>query len=988
VTAVAGEGKRVLVGTKSGQIYRLTADYSLVEEYELGTEVLSLSQRLAATADGRVYQLSNDGPAVVREWGEALDQVQVDVESMIMLEEIGVSPLTGDGSVGQGTADGQALSIAARDMNGDGEVEVAVGTESGRVHLFGLAVDQPAMLTKPNLAETRTGYVYSVNVNDPDEDAVTVNLDIWDPSAGTWLSQAAQSLAQGQGRLSWEVAQPFDIWDSGQESRFRFRYDDGGQPSITQEIEGPFTIPTTPWYVYYGQRAGLMALILMIPALGLLFYRRQRIYRRSPVGRAEATLKWLGANPNEALIQLQRLTRNDPGQLAHLIGLAREAGQADIADLSEGFNLILTRPEVTSEGVQAITKAADHLDGSSEEQMDLATNLYKLFLQALEANSVSRIVALRSQLGDVKESVTDPDVSLGAVAEALVDLGRVADSLRNYQRVELVEDKTVYLAQAIEALGRLDREFQTRLSQPERNILTRIALNWLAVTTNALQDLQGQAQIEVSLKTRRLLTVAGTTLSLELANTGRSPASNVTVALLPGQGYTAQGDSTARLPILPAGRSALVELHVSATPSVDHFRAEFGITFDDRERRGKSLAFADIVHLLQPAAEFQPIPNPYAPGTPLSPGSPIFFGREDLFQFISENMAGLARQNILVLIGQRRTGKTSFLQQLPTRLGGDYLPVYVDGQSLGVDPGMANFFYDLALAIIDALAEQGIEVAEPELESFQESPSRTFERALLPIVFEAIGGRQLLLLFDEFEELEMRVKSGRLEPTIFSYFRHLMQHGGELGFIFVGTHRLEALTSDYWSIFFNIALYKHVAFLDEQAARKLIIEPVAEQGLLYDDLAVDKMLRMTAGHPYFLQLTCHALVSHANRERRGYLTIQDVNDVLSEMVELGEAHFSFLWEQSSPEEQLILASLTRLLDQEPTVTAAQVTELLTERGVSIDVRDTSEALRHLEERDIVREARGQPPRYEYKVKLVRLWVEQYKALGRVVEEVS
>ena len=190
------------------------------------------------------------------------------------------------------------------------------------------------------------------------------------------------------------------------------------------------------------------------------------------------------------------------------------------------------------------------------------------------------------------------------------------------------------------------------------------------------------------------------------------------------------------------------------------------------------------------------------------------------------------------------------------------------------------------------------------------------------------------------------------------------------------------------SIFFNIALYKHVAFLDEAAARELIVKPVAEHGLRYDDLAVDKMLRMTAGHPYFLQLTCHALVNHANREGRGYLTIQDVNEVLEEMVELGEAHFAFLWEQSGPQERLILASLTRLLGREPTVTAAQVTELLAERGITMEVRDTTEALRRLVERDVVREKRGQPPRYKYWVELVRLWVERYKALGRVVEEVG
>lgn len=177
-----------------------------------------------------------------------------------------------------------------------------------------------------------------------------------------------------------------------------------------------------------------------------------------------------------------------------------------------------------------------------------------------------------------------------------------------------------------------------------------------------------------------------------------------------------------------------------------------------------------------------------------------------------------------------------------------------------------------------------------------------------------------------------------------------------------------------------------MTFLDEGAARELIVNPVAGRGLRYDDLAVDKMLRVTAGHPYFLQLTCHARVVHANRERRGYLTIQDVNDVLGEMVDLGEAHFAFLWDQASPTERLVLASLTRLLSHEPSVTGSQVSELLAERGIAMGAQPVTEALRRLVERDIVREVSGQPPRYGYKVELVRLWVERYKALGRVVEE--
>jgi hypothetical protein len=640
---------------------------------------------------------------------------------------------------------------------------------------------------------------------------------------------------------------------------------------------------------------------------------------------------------------------------------------------------------MAEEGLRLVTDGLAQLPEQAGELSGQLNRLYTVCRQALAANTVSRIIMGQAQWAALRQTLSPPHPALAEVGPVVSQLEQVVQALYRSQLVEPVEDKVAYLAQAIERLGRLDREVQARLLQPERHIFSQVTSGWLSVTTNALQELQGRAQLELSLKTHQLPPVEPALLALQLTNTGRSPAANVAVRLLPGPGYEVT-NGTVKLENLPAGGSTQVEIPISTTAATAPFRAEFSVTYDDPERHNKSLAFADLVQVMQPVTEFKPIPNPYIPGTPLQAGSPLFFGRADLFQFVAENTAGSIRQSILVLIGQRRMGKTSFLQQLAVRLSRDYVAVYLDGQALGIDPGMANFFYDVALAISDALARQGIDLAQPSLADFGARPSSVFERVFLPAVFEAIRPRRLLLLFDEFEELEMRVKSGRLAPAIFSYFRHLMQHTPQVGFIFVGTHRLEALSADYWSIFFNIALYKHVAFLDETAAQALVIEPVAPHGLRYDELALDKILRVTAGHPYFLQLLCHALVNRANRQRRGYLTIQDVNDGLGELVELGEAHFAFLWEQSGPAERLILAALTQLLSREPTVTALQLVEALAERGLTVTLADVTESLRRLLERDLVREVSGEPPRYEFKVVLLRLWLERYKTLGRVLEE--
>jgi len=83
---------------------------------------------------------------------------------------------------------------------------------------------------------------------------------------------------------------------------------------------------------------------------------------------------------------------------------------------------------------------------------------------------------------------------------------------------------------------------------------------------------------------------------------------------------------------------------------------------------------------------------------------------------------------------------------------------------------------------------------------------------------------------------------------------------------------------------------------------RLVQDPVSASGMRYDDLALDKIWRVTAGHPYFLQLLCHSLVNQHNKAKRSYTTVADVNSALDEILASGEAHFIYLWTESTPED--------------------------------------------------------------------------------------
>jgi AAA+ ATPase superfamily predicted ATPase len=63
--------------------------------------------------------------------------------------------------------------------------------------------------------------------------------------------------------------------------------------------------------------------------------------------------------------------------------------------------------------------------------------------------------------------------------------------------------------------------------------------------------------------------------------------------------------------------------------------------------------------------------NPYIAGAPVVEPS-MFFGRDDVFQWIERNLGGKYVNHILVIHGQRRVGKTSVLKQIPNHLPETY----------------------------------------------------------------------------------------------------------------------------------------------------------------------------------------------------------------------------------------------------------------------------------------------------------------------------
>jgi hypothetical protein len=212
--------------------------------------------------------------------------------------------------------------------------------------------------------------------------------------------------------------------------------------------------------------------------------------------------------------------------------------------------------------------------------------------------------------------------------------------------------------------------------------------------------------------------------------------------------------------------------------------------------------------------------------------------------------------------------------------------------------------------------------------------------------------------------------------------RALMQSQDRLAFIFAGTHQLEALFSEYWGVLFNIAQHRAIGFLNAEDARRLITEPVQEHRV-YDDLALDEMLRATSGHPYFLQLMCVHLMNTCHAERRSYVTVQDARNASREVLSAGRAHLGFVWSESDPIEQEALAGLAKSLALDPRATVETIAGHLEKAGRRRTWPEVRDALQRLETRRhiVTREqGPGEIGYYDFTAGLYRLWIQKSHAL--------
>jgi Cdc6-like AAA superfamily ATPase len=629
------------------------------------------------------------------------------------------------------------------------------------------------------------------------------------------------------------------------------------------------------------------------------------------LSRAIECLQTVKQHPEQAFVRLDRLLR-ERAETA-LVWLSMVERPAELALLARGFAQLVGLEKKTSSLIQEIgevLRLISPLQTRDESGREVVLHL-ELVLSCLTCQSLQKFaskITLRF-LKPRKASDFMPEMAM--FRQRLAALWEHA--VKYHGRTDRRE-QDVLLLEMLRLLDRADQYAHQSLYPPYQYLAKQVCMHVREMIHTVQENQRGRVVLRAKLLAETYPSRAVVDVGLEISNEGDETAEQVTVSLGSSDDYQVVQVDPPVDHLLPGKRATWC--CTLRLPQVRATRLVITLSYRQRDGDGvETTEFADVLTFFHHEDRFPFVAvekNPYVTGNPLTTDD-VFFGREQVIADLAGSLQGKYQDNPLVVYGQRRTGKTSLLYALKRRLSkAKYIPVFYNAE--GVDSPL-SLFWGLANQIYDACTEAGITLFQPTREQYAHYASTHFEHDFLRQVNRALGERRLLLMIDEFESLEEAVKDNLLPKTVFSLLRKTMQDQRQLSFIFCGTHQLQELTRQYWQIFFNAALPLRVTFLDDRATRALIQEPVRGH-FTYDELALMRMWKLTGGHPYFTQLLCHSVVSLVNTQRRGYVTRNEIDEVMRRLIQGGNDHLDYIWNESGAVERAFLLALAEEITQQ------------------------------------------------------------------------
>lgn len=370
--------------------------------------------------------------------------------------------------------------------------------------------------------------------------------------------------------------------------------------------------------------------------------------------------------------------------------------------------------------------------------------------------------------------------------------------------------------------------------------------------------------------------------------------------------------------------------------------------------------------------------NPYIIGqTIIKPEK--FFGREDLFAFIEDNLNNNIQ--IQLLHGQRRIGKSSLLKLLPHKIKPENQEKFVfisfDLQSYS-NSSAGEIIYKLAETICEQLnVSQHISIFHSTTEI--NNNLDIFCDAFLPIVCQGLGNKKLVLLLDEFD-VAININD---RNHFFLYLQTVLIKQKQL-FAIPVLGRFDDDLQNLCQLFDSPPTQK-IDLLYEISAKLLITNPA--RGMFeYEEDAINAIFELSSCHPYLIQGICFHIFLQVRSGTKNKVNREDVDNIVDETIEGLKSGLEGLWDGLSINEKVFFAAVAEVkkIVTSPGKSPEDPFTLLKSYGI-IQTEEIIEAAKQLVKKGYLE---GTEKEARVKIELVRRWLVKFHPFNQTRNELK
>lgn len=476
------------------------------------------------------------------------------------------------------------------------------------------------------------------------------------------------------------------------------------------------------------------------------------------------------------------------------------------------------------------------------------------------------------------------------------------------------------LAAKVRALPR----FIARLPH-ERAILTYVCNKLATMAQELAHGLTGGPFLKVRLVTEQITMNEPNDLLIEVKNQSDTYAAiNVTLELyFPRHLSTIEGTTLTLARVAPL-KTVTERIEVTGQYQgtallridVDYRSSGVDSTPDRGRVHREQLSLSVDVRPTQKSLPPLPLVRPLYPAGHHVESFRQFYGRRAELRRLANLFAALKKETFLVL-GPRRTGKTSFIKMIELILTRKearrhfeipsawdtildlHIPVFFDLLNISNTPTEKSFcrsLYENAYTAVQFKKRMDA----PSLYARDTTSMPLLEHALNILLTALPANARLVFLLDEVDVIHGLGVAG-----LYAQLRALFERHERLLWVLVSARGLHGETQ-YGSPLFNVVQSIDLRHLSRDETKALVSGPT--QGVLFDDDAANEVYQLTSGHPYITNILCNhvmeVLYAHGVSRVKRWMVEEASKAVVKAE---GHSKFSFVWKDATPIAQAALA---------------------------------------------------------------------------------